>query len=183
MQCEQTARLERSKVLGGSLKFGAALALFLSFALLIGCGGGGGGGGGGGSTGCSEPAANGTPGLATVTGRVVVESTGVGIGSVQVQFFNASGTQVATISTDSCGYFVARVPSNSVRFHLNPTSLSSSAYYRQYTYGGKRYSALIATCTAPLPALTDGTVTRLPGGNIFVPATTGPPPPPPNGCS
>ncbi|MCB8932660.1 MAG: hypothetical protein H6534_04380 [Chthonomonadaceae bacterium] len=121
--------------------------------------------------------------MATVTGRVVVESTGLGIGSVQVLFFNAVGTQVATITTDTCGYFVARVPSNSVRFHLNPSSLSSAAYYRQYTYGGLRYSALIGTCTAPLPALTDGAVTPLPSGNIFVPATTGPPPPPPNGCT
>lgn len=152
-------------------------------AVLIGCGGGGGGGGGGGSTGsCSPPPASGIPGLATVTGRVVVESTGVGIAAVQVLFFNAAGTQVATSTTDACGYLVARVPSNAVRFHLNPTSLSAAAYYRQYTYNALRYSALIATCTAPLPALTDGAVTPLPGGSIFVPATTGPPPPPPNGC-
>lgn len=165
------------------LKVAVLVGFFALAWALIGCGGGGSTTGGGTSGSCSPPPAAPVPGLATLTGRVVVDFTGLGVNGILIRFYNASAVQVGSVTTDSCGYFVATVPSNSVRFHLEPTSINASLYYRQFTYAAKRYAATISTCTAPLPALTDNTVTALPGGSIVLPSTAGPPPPPPNGCS
>ena len=165
------------------LKYVVLVGFFALAWALIGCGGGGSTTGGGTSGGCSPPPAPTTPGLATLTGRVVVDFTGVGVSSILIRFYNGSGVQVGSVTTDTCGYFVAQIPSNAVRFHLEPSSISASLYYRKYTYASKRYAATISTCTAPLPALADNTVRALPGGSIILPSTAGPPPPPPNGCS
>ncbi len=147
---------------------------------LFGCGGGGGTPPPGG---CSPPPASPVPGQATLTGRVLIESTTFGVGGIVLRFYNVSGVQVGTVTTDTCGYFVATIPSNATRFHVDPASINGSLYYRQFTYGAKRYAATISTCTAPLPALLDNSVIALPSGSILLPSTVGPPPPPPNGCA
>lgn len=121
-------------------------------------------------------------GSATVTGRVVSDTTAIGVAGVQVRFFNVGGGLVGTVTTDSCGYFVAVMPSTATRFHLNQASINATFFYRQYDYFGKSYAATISTCTAPLPALADGTVSPLPG-NIRLKATSQPPPAPPTGCT
>ena len=117
---------------------------------------------------------------ATVTGRILVDGTSIGISGLVVQFFNASGSEVARTTTNATGNFSAPVPTTAKRFHILSSSISAS-YYKAYEYRTVRYSALVVTCTAPLPALTAGASVSLPG-TVQVPSAGDPPPPPPNGC-
>jgi hypothetical protein len=116
----------------------------------------------------------------TVSGRVVVDGTQSGIPGVIIGFYNSSGSEVARATTNISGNFSGQVPISARRWHVIPTSLTAS-YYKQYTYAGIRYSALVPTCTVPLPTLTAGVPYNLPG-LVQIPSTTEPPPPPPNGC-
>lgn len=115
----------------------------------------------------------------TVTGYVRVDGSVTGVGNVQVAFFNASGTELGRVTTGADGRFSATVPSTAKRFHVIGSSLIN--YYSQFTYGSLRYSALINSCSAPLPALVAGSTVALPS-SIFVNESSEPPPPPPNGC-
>ena len=117
---------------------------------------------------------------ATVTGRVVVDGTTSGIGGVEVAFYNNAGSEVARGTTSVSGNFSVQVPISARRFHVVANSLST-AYYKAYTYAGKRYSAIILNCSVGLPTLTAGTPYNLPS-LIAVPSSAEPPPPPPNGC-
>lgn len=117
---------------------------------------------------------------ATVTGKVVIDGTQAGIPNVIVTFYNAAGSEVARATTNAGGNFSGQVPITARRWHILASSLSSS-YYKAYSYAGIRYSALVPTCTVPLPTLVAGTSYNLPG-LIMVPNTAQPPPPPPNGC-
>lgn len=117
---------------------------------------------------------------ATVTGRILVDGTSIGISGLTVQFFNATGSEVGRATTNATGSFSAQVPASAKRFHILSSSISAS-YYKAYEYRTVRYSALVVTCTAPLPALTAGASVALPG-TVQVPSVNDPPPPPPNGC-
>ncbi|MEQ1932370.1 MAG: hypothetical protein ABL962_00625, partial [Fimbriimonadaceae bacterium] len=117
----------------------------------------------------------------TVTGQVRREGTTTGVNGIVVAFYNASGAELGRATTGSDGRFSVSVPVAAVRFHVIPSSLTP-AFYAQYTYGGLRYTALVSSCSAPLPVLSAGGTTALPSG-IEVNLSSEPPPPPPNGCS
>lgn len=120
-------------------------------------------------------------GVATVTGQVLRQSSSLGLSGVVVEFRDNTGTVLATATTNSFGNFSAAVPVAAVRFHLQNATVPVG-YYKQFNYDGMRFATTITTCSAPLPALTEGVTTPL-ATTITVPATTGPPPPPPNGCT
>ncbi len=117
----------------------------------------------------------------TVTGQVHREGTTTGVPNIVVAFYNSAGSELGRATTGADGRFSASVPVAAVRFHLIPNSLTP-IYYAQYTYVGLRYTALVLSCSAPLPVLSAGNTTALPGG-IDVNLASDPPPPPPNGCS
>lgn len=118
---------------------------------------------------------------ATVSGRVVVDGTTSGISGVEIAFYNNAGSEVARGTTNVSGSFSVQVPITARRFHVVANSLST-AYYKAYSYAGKRYSAIILSCSVGLPNLTAGVPYNLPS-LIEVPSAAEPPPPPPNGCS
>jgi hypothetical protein len=116
--------------------------------------------------------------LATVRGRVVTDSN-AGFGGIIIDF-KAGNTTVASVITMPNGQFSAGVPTTATRFHIRNSSIPSS-YYKQYSYNSLRYTTLVSTCTAPLPALSvGGDVALL--TNIVINSNVGPPPPPPSGC-
>ncbi len=117
---------------------------------------------------------------ARVNGRVVNSESSVGIAGVSVVFYNSGGLAVAQIVTGANGTFSATVPTTARRFHLDKTTIPTG-FYGAFEFDAKRYSALIGSCSAPLPTLTSGANVTL-ATNIEVPPTSGPPPPPPNGC-
>lgn len=124
------------------------------------------------------------PVQAQVTGTVM-DSNGLTAAGVKVVFYNAAGVESSRVTTQYNGTFRASVPATATMFNFDTASLPTSRYFRSFTFQAKRYSALIKSCSAPLPALTNGTTTAL--GIITVDAshTNGvlnPPPPPPNGC-
>lgn len=119
-------------------------------------------------------------GFATVTGRVTSGGSGGGVGNVPIEFRDGSDAVVATTTTFATGYFSAAVPPSAVRFHLQNAGFPTG-FYKQYTYDTKRYSVLIATCSAPLPPIAADANTAL-ATNVVLPPSFQPPPPPPDGC-
>lgn len=119
-------------------------------------------------------------GVATVTGRVIRSTTSTGIAGVIVEFRDNTGAAVQTATTNSSGNFSSAVPLTAVRFHIQNSSIPAG-FYKQYNYNSLRYATTIATCSAPLPALSEGANTPLLTDLVIAPTTT-PPPPPPNGC-
>ncbi len=117
---------------------------------------------------------------ATVTGRVVVENTTIGVQGVIVAFYNSTGSELARATTGVDGRFTRIVPVAARRFHLLSSSISN-AYYKQFSYAGTRYSPLVPSCSVPLPTLTAGQTYNMPV-SIMLSSTANPPPPPPNGC-
>lgn len=117
---------------------------------------------------------------ATVSGFVRMDGTVTGVPNVIVAFYNAAGVELGRFTTAADGRFTAVIPTTAKRFGLVATSLTPG-YYAQFTYGALRYSAIVSTCTAPLPALTAGGSVTLPA-SVFVNESSEPPPPPPNGC-
>lgn len=115
-----------------------------------------------------------------VAGRVVREGTSSGIANVVIAFYNSSGSELARATTGSDGRFTGTVPATARRFHVIGSSVSA-AYYKAYSYSSIRYTALIGTCTAPLPTVTAGQTVTLPA-NIELTSSSDAPPPPPNGC-
>jgi len=120
-------------------------------------------------------------GVATVTGKVVRSGSSLGLANVIIEFRDAGGATVATVTTNGSGNFSAGVPTTATRFHVRNSTVPSG-YYKQYTYDGLRYTTLETTCSAPLPSLSEGTSTALASEIAFSP-TSNPPPPPPNGCT
>lgn len=120
-----------------------------------------------------------TPGLATVTGRVIDEDFLSGVSGVTVQMKNGT-TIVSSGTTLPDGRFAIGVSPSATRFHLASTPFPTG-YYKQFTFSAKRYTVLDATCSAPLPVLAADANFPL-ADTIKLPNTNGPPPPPPNGC-
>lgn len=122
------------------------------------------------------------PTRATVSGRIVDQTTLSGIGNAIIEFRDGN-TIVATATSLGNGYFSGGVSPAADTFHVRASSISS-AYYKLYTYNSLRYTMTDSDafpCRAPLPALTAGGNTNL-QTNLTVPPFGGPPPPPPNGC-
>jgi hypothetical protein len=104
---------------------------------------------------------------------------------VQIRALNSGGSVVATGTIATTGAIRMSVPTSAVRFTANFAAVDSVPplyYARQFAYGGKDYSTTIASCTAPLPALTNGVASNLLTDVVFYANSSGFPPPPPDGC-
>lgn len=156
------------------LWFAAAL-----FVIATGCGGGGAGVGVTNSSGGSGGIGS---GLARVTGRIITSGTAIGIQGLRVTFHSSNGAMLGQAVSGADGTFQADIAPTATSFNLDPASITS-AYHRYFIYGTASYAPNIDSCRAPLPSLTVGQATALPGGNIRVPLSVEPPPPPPTGCS
>ena len=126
------------------------------------------------------------PVQALVTG-VIRDSNNFASSRVTIVFYTISGAEVGRASSAFNGNFRASVPTSAKRFNIDPASLDPSFYFQSFSFLSKRYTTLeTATCSAPLPALTNGTTTNIGGITIDAAKTNGvsnPPPPPPDGCS
>jgi hypothetical protein len=125
------------------------------------------------------------PVQAIVTGTVI-DSNGNAAPNVRVNFLNSLGTIVASSTTAQNGSLWASVPTSATQFNLDKSTLIVGVYFKSFVYAGHRYTALISTCNAPLPALTNGVTTSLSVITIDAAMTLGQnnaPPPPPDGCS
>ena len=125
------------------------------------------------------------PVQAIVTGTVI-DSNGNPAPGVTVNFFNSLGTKISSATTAQNGSLWASVPATATSFNLDKSTLSTALYFKSFVFGPHRYTALIATCNAPLPALTTGVTTNLSVITIDAAITLGQhnaPPPPPDGCS
>jgi hypothetical protein len=125
------------------------------------------------------------PVQALVTG-VIQDSNGASAYHVAIVFYNSSGVEVSRALSQFDGTFRASMPTTAVVFNLDSQSVTTTKYFRSFKFGGKRYTTLEQTCSAPLPALTNGTTTSI-GTLVIDAAFTGgipnPPPPPPDGCA
>ncbi len=125
------------------------------------------------------------PVQATVTGTVI-DSNGNPASGVTVNFFNSAGNKVSAATTAQNGSLWAAVPASAKSFNLEKATLSTTLYFKSFVFGPHRYTALIATCNAPLPVLATGVTTNLSVITIDAAMTLGQhnaPPPPPDGCS
>ena len=121
---------------------------------------------------------------ALVTG-LILDSNGFGASHVSIVFYTAGGTEVSRAVSQFDGSFRASVPTSAKMFNLDPTTMPKNFYFRSFVYQGKRYTALDKSCSASLPALTNGTTTPIGTLTIDAAETNGnpnPPPPPPDGC-
>lgn len=123
------------------------------------------------------------PVQARVSG-LVMDNNGRAVELAQIVFYDSSQSQVGLVTANLKGVFNASVPTSAVRFNIVSNSLSTSEYFRFYTYGPGSYSPLVASCSAPLPKLANGSTTPLPYP-LVVAAISGadgvqntPPPPP-----
>ncbi len=104
---------------------------------------------------------------------------------IVINALNSSGTIVGSGTVATTGAIRFSAPTSAVRFTASfiPIDPGPNPYYaRQFAYGGKDYSTTIASCTAPLPALTNGVASNLTTNVVFYANSSGFPPPPPNGC-
>jgi hypothetical protein len=127
-----------------------------------------------------------TPVQARVSG-MLTDSNGLPVQFGVVLFFDGSANQVGMTTATVTGAFNGSVPVSGTRFNLQPASLNSSHYYLYFTYGAGSYAPLIPTCSAPLPALSNGVVSPLSGPVTVADVsdangTQNTPPPPPT-CS
>ena len=125
------------------------------------------------------------PFQAIVTGSIM-DNNGAPAQNISIEFFNVGGAVVSSARSQFDGSFRASVPTTAKTFNLDKTTISPQLYYQSFSYQSVRYTTLISTCNASLPALTNGTTTSI--GLVTLDATmTGqivnPPPPPPDGCS
>ena len=117
-----------------------------------------------------------------VSGTVQDTST-TAIGSAIVDFYNASGTKVASAYTTRDGSFLASVPATSVSFTLDLSLADpdSAYYYHEFAYGTNTYlDGTSCLVSLPTPLSTTGP-TALPSDIVVYLQTLGPPPPP-TGC-
>lgn len=117
----------------------------------------------------------------------LIDSNGFRVPGVVVILEDGAGAEVSRTTSAGDGRIYAATPTTATKFTLLSSSVNTTVYNQFFTYLSKGYSTLIGTCVAPLPALTLGVTTNLPG-NVALYAirnsggTLNPPPPPPNGC-
>jgi hypothetical protein len=181
-----------------TLNKGFALLAIAAAALVIGCGGGGGGGGGNGSTSTATTSTATTSTSTSTTSTATASTDGTGItqgvfGQVldsvgnplqgaTVKFFNSSGSQVGSGSSNSKGNFAVQLPTNAVNFTLDKSSMANAGnYFNQFTFKGDDYLANDKACLASAPHFTSGHKVAMPTALVLTPTWLGPPPPP-SGC-
>lgn len=114
-------------------------------------------------------------------GTVVDENTGKGLAGVTVNFYDASGLLLSTVSSSFTGDFRASVPTSATQLQLLNDSIPS-AYYRSYMFQGFRYNAGSVDCRASIPTYVVGE--RSLGDTIKVtPSVAGVGTPDPTGCT
>lgn len=162
--------------------------IFLGLAIaLIGCGGGGGGGSSTDSTSTST-ATNSTSTSTATTGITqgiqgyVRDVSSNPVSNARVIFFNSNGNKIKEVRTLSNGHFEAQLDTTAKRFTLDFADISNSQnYFHQFSYGDFEYLENDTSCTAKLPAFSDGQVKTLPTDLVITQLWFGPPSPP-DGC-
>jgi hypothetical protein len=116
-------------------------------------------------------------------GTVLTQGTNANqLAGTLLQFYNASGALVDTVTVQSDGSFRASVPVVATSFTVVADSIPQT-FYQSSNYLGLQYDAGVVTCFAPLPSgLTVGT-TSLTGTVYVSPRVTGQGTPPSTGCS
>lgn len=123
------------------------------------------------------------PQQAFVTGRVRTVSSTSALAGAVVRFFNNSGSEVGFATVNTSGNFRASVPTSATQFTLDISGVSNSGnYYDQFTYNNNDYLDETASCTATLPALTNGVSTPLVSDIVVTVKGPGTVPNPPGGC-
>ncbi|MDX2064537.1 MAG: hypothetical protein SFX74_02220 [Fimbriimonadaceae bacterium] len=104
-----------------------------------------------------------------------------GVPGVRVATYTSGGTVTGGMFTGSNGSFQLNVPTTTTGFLLDMETIVSR-YYNQFGYGSNEYSVVCPDFRAPVPALTNGVTTALPGTPIITRKVAGTPPPPPPDC-
>jgi len=117
---------------------------------------------------------------ARVIGKVQLQTTNAPVAGVVVDFYDQNNFLSSKVTTAPDGTFRASAPIASVKFSVDPHSLSTSIY-NVFVFGGPTYAAGNPDCEAPLPALVVGTNPAL-GTIDLVPAVAGQPQPTTDGC-
>ncbi len=117
-----------------------------------------------------------------VIGSVLAQGTNANsLPGSKVQFFNAEGAVVDTVTVQSDGSIRASVPVVATSFSVVADSVPAT-FYQSFGYLGLQYDAGVVSCFAPLPSgLTVGT-TNLPGA-IYVAPRSDAGKPASSGCS
>jgi hypothetical protein len=158
------------------------------FALLLGCGGGGGGGSStngttnASTTGFTSGQTNAQAGD-TILGQLV--RGGTPIPNTTVRFYDNSNVFLASDVTNVDGYFSTAVGTNATRMDVDGQPMVG-IHYVSFVYNSLVFQASTTnpsfTCKVPLPAITPGVLTPMPGGQFQFFVDSSPPPPPPTGC-
>lgn len=103
---------------------------------------------------------------------------------VIIKCLNAAGTVVGQGVVAADGTIRLSTSTAAVKFTADFSSVDPAAvfYVRQFAYNGFDYATSVPGCTAPTPALTNGSTTSLASDVVFYSSSGGFPPPPPNGC-
>lgn len=104
------------------------------------------------------------------------------LNQILVEFFNASGGLVDTVTVATDGTFRASVPTVATSFTVVADTIPS-AFYQSYSYGGNQYTAGLVTCFAGLPTGLIAGATVLPSTVSITPRVAGQGTPTPTGCS
>jgi len=116
-------------------------------------------------------------------GQVLAQGTNANqLAGSLIQFFNATGGLVDTVTVASNGTFRASVPTVATSFTIVPDTLPAT-FYHSFNYLGLQYDSGVVSCFAPLPTgLSAGTVS-LPNVIYVSPRVSGQGTPPSTGCS
>lgn len=109
--------------------------------------------------------------------RGTVKAGATPVQGVRIGLLASGGSELAAATSNARGEFAIPVSATAKLFRA--TNIPST-YFKSYGYGGEWFTALVASCRAPLPALTPGTITS--GLDLSVLSASGSPPPPPTGC-
>jgi hypothetical protein len=116
-------------------------------------------------------------------GSVLAQGTNANqLSGALIQFFNATGGLVDTVTVASDGTFRASIPTVATSFTIVADTIPGS-FYQSYNYLGLQYDAGNVSCFAPLPTgLASGT-TSLSGVIYVTPRVTGQGTPAATGCA
>ncbi len=102
------------------------------------------------------------------------------IAHLNVDFFNAGGTIVASARTMADGRFTSFSPTTATHMMVEGESIRINTYYRSVYYQGDTYSPFDIACRIAVGPIIAGTNQLSTGG---IPTSAGSPPPPPTGCT
>jgi hypothetical protein len=122
-----------------------------------------------------------------IVAGTLLDSNTVPVELVDVIFLDAANNIVERVRTAFDGFFRASVPTNAVKFNLDPATVSTTKYYQSFRHNSLRFTTLDPdNCSPSLPALNTGVLSHI--GTVRLDARLAPggglntPPPPPDGC-